>query len=164
MKSHKKQNKDLYIWLGVGLGVLLLVTLLVVIPNANRNYESSQPTNTTNHTEDTAKPTNTTTESKPESTKPNSTPEPEPTTQEPTTPTPTQTAPSSTPPQQTTTCYHEEAGRCWDDLEDEAYSAGAYDAMYGYYGATLDYPDDCDTLCRDILEDAYEEGWADASY
>ena len=164
-KSHKKLNQ--YLWLGVSLGVLLLIVLLIVIPNANRNHESSQPTNTTNQTEDTTKPTNTTgpepdsTESTPTS-ESESTHE-EPSTSDPTT-TPTTTTPSTTPPQQSNVCLHEEAGRCWDDLEDEAYSAGAYDHEYGYYGASLDYADDCDALCRDILEDAYDEGWSDARY
>ena len=53
---------------------------------------------------------------------------------------------------------------CNVDLEDEAYSAGIYDHEYGYYGASFDYDDDCDAACRDILEDAYDEGWYDAHY
>ena len=62
----------------------------------------------------------------------------------------------------TPTCYHEEAGRCWDDIENEAYSAGLYDKQFGYYGASFGYEDDCDAVCRDIIEDAYEEGWYDS--
>lgn len=58
-------------------------------------------------------------------------------------------------------CYHYESGRCWDDLELEMYSEGLYDRQYGYYGRSFDYPDDCNALCRDLLEDAYEEGWYD---
>lgn len=68
----------------------------------------------------------------------------------------TYTTPSTTP-----SCYHEEDGRCWDDLEDEAYSAGLYDSQFGYYGATLEYAEDCNALCREIIEDAYDEGYAD---
>ena len=76
------------------------------------------------------------------------------------------TAPSYTPTPQPVehSCYHEEAGVCWDDLENDAYSAGLYDREYGYHGASYDEPDNCDAVCRDILEDAYEEGWADGGY
>lgn len=75
----------------------------------------------------------------------------------------TSTTPSYTPTQQPVEhrCYHEEAGVCWDDLENDAYSAGLYDHEYDYYGASYSEPDNCDAICRDILEDAYEEGWAD---
>ncbi len=91
-------------------------------------------------------------------------------------PTPTeQTPPQSTPSQSTTTppttpaptnntapsCYHEEYGVCWDELEDDSYSAGLYDREYGHYGASVIYPDSCDSVCRDIIDDAYEEGWYD---
>ncbi|MBR3052152.1 hypothetical protein IKG60_00840 [Candidatus Saccharibacteria bacterium] len=61
-------------------------------------------------------------------------------------------------------CYHQENGVCLDDYEDEAYSAGLYDHSYGYYGTSLDYPDDCNAICQESLEDAYEEGWYDAGY
>lgn len=60
-----------------------------------------------------------------------------------------------------TTCRHYESGRCWDDLEDEAYSQGQYDKHYGRYGTSHYEPDDCDSLCQDILEDAYNEGYND---
>ena len=78
---------------------------------------------------------------------------------------PTSTAPSYTPVSQPVEhkCYHEEAGVCWDDLENDAYSAGLYDHEYDYYGASYSEPDNCDAICRDILEDAYEEGWADGA-
>ena len=59
-------------------------------------------------------------------------------------------------------CLHSVSGICLDDLEDEAYSAGLYDYEYGYYGASLDYPDDCGTSCQEALEDAYDEGWYDS--
>ena len=110
--------------------------------NASKNHAAKNATNDTN-------PANPTSGSNPEAdsrsdSKPNS-------------------APFKTPTSSSTThtCYHEEAGRCWDDLEDEFYSAGLYDHENGYYGASLDYGADCDTLCRDILEDAYDEGWYD---
>ena len=77
----------------------------------------------------------------------------QPTTTPPTTPAPTNnTAPS---------CYHEEYGICWDELEDNNYSAGLYDREYGRYGTSVIYPDSCDSVCRDIIDDAYEEGWYD---
>lgn len=67
-----------------------------------------------------------------------------------------------TQPSTTAICYHEEGGRCWDDIEDEAYSAGLYDGQFGYYGATLEYAEDCNALCREIIEDAYDEGYEDS--
>ena len=59
-------------------------------------------------------------------------------------------------------CLHYEAGRCWDDLEVEAYSTGLYDRQNGYYGASVYYDEDCDAICQDILDDAYDEGWYDS--
>ncbi|MBR2709637.1 hypothetical protein IKE72_00990 [Candidatus Saccharibacteria bacterium] len=61
-----------------------------------------------------------------------------------------------------TSCYHFSNGKCWDDMESEAYSMGLYDHMYGDYGTSLYYEDDCDRECQDLLEDAYDEGWYDA--
>lgn len=61
----------------------------------------------------------------------------------------------------TSACLHYEAGRCWDDLEMEAYSQGRYDKNYGWYGGSYYESDDCDSVCQDILLDAYEEGYAD---
>lgn len=58
-------------------------------------------------------------------------------------------------------CLHYEAGRCWDDLEEEAYARGRYDKHYGYYGGSYYESDDCDEVCRDILEDAYNQGYED---
>lgn len=76
-------------------------------------------------------------------------------------PTPTaQPSPSAT----SNTCLHSVSGVCLDDYEDEAYSSGRYDHSYGYYGTSLDYPDNCNTICQESLEDAYEEGWYDAGY
>ena len=43
----------------------------------------------------------------------------------------------------------------------DAYYYGTYDRQYGRYGASFDYDDDCDAVCQDILEDAYDEGWYD---
>lgn len=58
-------------------------------------------------------------------------------------------------------CVHHEAGRCWDDLEMEAYSQGQYDKHYGHYGGSYNEDDDCNAACRDILMDAYDEGYGD---
>jgi len=68
---------------------------------------------------------------------------------------------SSQPSPTTSACLHYEAGRCWDDLEMEAYSQGQYDKHYGYYGGSYYESDDCDQICQDILEDAYEGGYYD---
>ncbi len=140
-KNSKKLNKDFWLWFGGALLILILIISFLAIPYANNNSVPPTLTETTETTE-TPEPTQT----------PTPTPEPEPT------PTPTQTY---TKPSTNSSCYHEEAGRCWDDLEDEAYSAGQYDRLYGYYGATLEYADDCNALCREIIEDAYDEGWYD---
>lgn len=56
-------------------------------------------------------------------------------------------------------CLHYEAGRCWDDLEEAAYSQGQYDKIYGHYGASYYESDNCDYICQSILEDAYDEGY-----
>lgn len=65
----------------------------------------------------------------------------------------------SSPSSSSSTCLHYEAGRCWDDLEVEAYSQGQYDKYYGNYGDSYYESDECDQLCQDILEDAYEQGY-----
>lgn len=59
------------------------------------------------------------------------------------------------------TCLHYEAGRCWDDLELEAYDQGRYDKTYGTYGQGYYESGDCDSVCQSILEDAYDEGYYD---
>ena len=69
---------------------------------------------------------------------------------------------SEPPSTKSSSCLHYESGICLDDYEDEAYSYGLYDYSNGYYGASLDYPDDCNTICREALEDAYDEGWYDS--
>ena len=80
-------------------------------------------------------------------------------------PKPTETLKPSTnqsaPSNSSSTCHHYEAGRCWDNLEDEAYNQGQDDKYYGRYGASYYEIDDCDNLCKDILEDAYNEGYED---
>ena len=43
----------------------------------------------------------------------------------------------------------------------EAYSWGQYDKLYGYYGDSYYESDNCGQTCRDILEDAYDEGYSD---
>ena len=157
-----KQKRDFWIYLGIGLFVLFLISILAVnlnttkrandIPDNNNQtkettqFEKNQPTS--------AEPNKTDPPKEEDSTKENTMTESE---------VPSQPAAQEKPatPAPTPTCYHEEAGRCWDDLEDEAYSAGQYDRAYGYYGATLEYAENCDALCRDIIEDAYDEGWYD---
>lgn len=57
------------------------------------------------------------------------------------------------------TCQHYESGRCWDDLEMEAYSAGQYDKIYGGYSDSYYESGDCNAICRDILLDAYDKGY-----
>ncbi|MBQ9180724.1 hypothetical protein IJ135_01350 [Candidatus Saccharibacteria bacterium] len=71
------------------------------------------------------------------------------------------TTPVTTPTIIHNSCLHEEAGRCYDDMEDEMYSAGLYDAAYGWYGASFMPDNDCDDVCQDILEDVYAEGFYD---
>lgn len=58
-------------------------------------------------------------------------------------------------------CLHYEAGRCWDDLELEAYDQGRYDKIYGSYGQGYYESGDCDSVCQSILEEAYDEGYYD---
>lgn len=91
-----------------------------------------------------------------------------PATSVPETPTKTETAPVQTPsnsssstPSYGNVCIHYEHGRCWDDLEDEAYDAGRWDGSYGYYGDSYYEGDNCDDLCQSIMEDAYDEGYYD---
>ena len=71
------------------------------------------------------------------------------------------TSTSPVPYVKSSSCLHYEAGRCWDEYENEMYSSGLYDHNYGYYGGSFMPPDDCDQTCQDILEDAYEEGYYD---
>lgn len=173
-KNSKKLNKDFWLWLGGASLILVFIISFLAIPYANNRPELPTPAEATRPTTESeiTKPETIKSESEPETTettepsKPASTSAPAPASEPTSTPTSkpesasapaqTYTKPSTTP-----SCYHEEAGRCWDDLEDEAYSAGQYDRLYGYYGATLEYADDCDALCREIIEDAYDEGWYD---
>lgn len=66
---------------------------------------------------------------------------------------------SSKPNSPGSSCLHYEAGRCWDDLEEEAYSQGQYDKIYGHYGDSYYESDSCDYICQSILEDAYDKGY-----
>ena len=158
-KNSKKFNKDFWLWFGGASLILILIISFLAIPYANNSSEPPKPIETTKPTTESETTKSETTKSEPksettETTEPTPTSEPE--------PEPTQTpAQTYTTPSTTHSCYHEEAGRCWDDLDDEAYSAGQYDRQFGYYGATLEYTDDCDALCREIIEDAYDEGWYD---
>ena len=58
-------------------------------------------------------------------------------------------------------CLHYEAGRCWDDLEEEAYIQGQWDKLYGDYGDSYYESNNCDHVCQSILEDAYDRGYDD---
>ncbi len=80
-------------------------------------------------------------------------------TEKPTTQTPSNS--NSNTPSYGNVCVHYEYGRCWDNLEDEAYDAGRWDGSYGYYGDSYYESDNCDDLCQDIMEDAYDEGYYD---
>lgn len=55
-------------------------------------------------------------------------------------------------------CFHYEAGRCWDEIDDKAYDDGYFDGRYGSVGSGYNPPEDCTGLCLDIYEDAYYEG------
>lgn len=169
------EHKEFWYWFGASALVLLLIISFIVVPSFSNAPASTEPTHVTTKTEAhtvdgyTSQSNDNTEDEKTVETTNTVETEPAPTPQESTTPVLTpEPTPEPAPVQSPTTydatptCHHEEAGRCWDDLEDEAYSAGAYDHEYGYYGASLDYTDDCDALCRDILEDAYDEGWYDA--
>lgn len=68
---------------------------------------------------------------------------------------------SSRPNSASSTCSHYEAGRCWDSLEEEAYSQGQWDKLYGQYGDSYYESSGCDSICQSILEDAYDEGYGD---
>ncbi len=146
--------------------IILLAPILMVIHNhnsdsqSNTTEESSTQEKNFNNTEHDATPTEPTPATTPTESQPT------PTEQTPPQSAPSQptTAPHTTPaPSNDTTpsCYHEEYGICWDELEDNNYSAGLYDREYGRYGASVIYPDSCDSVCRDIIDDAYEEGWYD---
>ncbi|MBR3256356.1 hypothetical protein IKG10_01665 [Candidatus Saccharibacteria bacterium] len=162
-----KLKKDYSFWIWIGGAMLFLIAISVFVIISNINNKTSVPAST----ESTTQPNTSSTDSFVDtsandldsSNNSSSTPEPESLESresEPELPQKTEsqtyTTPSTTP-----SCYHEEDGRCWDDLEDEAYSAGLYDNQFGYYGATLEYAEDCNALCREIIEDAYDEGYAD---
>lgn len=67
--------------------------------------------------------------------------------------------PSSSSTNSGSHCYHYEAGYCWDDIENEAYSSGMWDKNYGYEGDSYAPPSGCTGVCEDIYEDAYYQGW-----
>lgn len=158
------QSKSDSVIIGAILIVMVIAIIITLIVYNNKPAEpetdlpaSSQETTTPSGTTNTkpSESSNTVNEKPQESTEsaPATTPEPTPAAA------PTQTP--SQPQSSTSHCYHYEAGRCWDDLENEMYSAGLYDREYGDYGTSLDYGANCDATCRDILEDAYDEGWYD---
>ena len=169
--TQKPRNKDAWVWY---LGAIVFVVVMFLFASSqvgtnkptgpSSNTTQSQPSQTTElkPSQPSEEPA-TTTQTKPvEATETQPTQTAEPVQTKPTTSMPTEPTPPSTTAPSANDCYHFESGCCWDDLEDEAYSAGIYDREYGYYGATLEYPDDCDAFCRDTLEDAYDEGWYDA--
>ena len=145
---------------------LLLAPIIAVLNNHDSNSNQSKPVDTPT-TQDSS-PTNHPVDSGHDKSSTEPTPASPTTPVEPDSPqsTPTQPAPtpSATPTPITPTCHHEEQGICWDELEDANYSAGLYDRENANYGATIDYPDSCDSVCRDIIDDAYEEGWYDGGY
>lgn len=147
---------------------MMLAPIFMVIHN---HYSGSQPeaTEESSTQEKSTKNTEyhtTPAEPEPAPTTTPAEPEPTPTEQAPPQSVPSQptTTPTTTPAPTNNTapsCYHEEYDICWDELEDNNYSAGLYDREYGHYGASVIYPDPCDSVCRDIIDDAYEEGWYD---
>lgn len=71
---------------------------------------------------------------------------------------------STTNPSSTTgsnVCVYYEAGRCWDDLENDAYDSGSWDSYFGHEGGGYNPPEGCTGICEDIYEDAYYEGFND---
>lgn len=165
-QKKKLANKEFWLWLGGALLMLIFIIAFLAIPFFDS--QSSPPTPSETTTEKPQKPESSRTPTKDEAIddfeapKANSEPQSE-SVSEPqpeSTPEPSRSQ-TYTTPSTASTCHHEESGRCWDDLEDEAYSAGQYDRQFGYYGATLEYADDCNALCREIIEDAYDEGWYD---
>ena len=148
--------------------IILLAPIFMVIHNHNSDSQSNTTDGSSTQENSTTNTDHNITPTEPEPT-PTTTPaetQPAPAEQTPsqsTLPQPTPT-PSTTPAPNNNTapsCYHEEYGVCWDELEDNNYSAGLYDREYGRYGASVIYPDSCDSVCRDIIDDAYEEGWYD---
>lgn len=156
------KKPDFWLWL-IGAVIVLIIIIFVTVGHTDSTPINS-PTNTPDITTtnepkqpDTVQPS--TADDVTESPANSSSVVPSPSASiEPSTPS---RAPSTVSTPDPNHCYHEEAGRCWDDIEDEVYSAGLYDHEYGYYGASLDFDADCDALCRDIMEDAYDEGWYD---
>jgi cytoskeletal protein RodZ len=168
MKQKSPNNTEMILELSIifVFFFILLAPIIAVFNNHDSNSNQSKPvdTPTTQDSSPTNRPVDSghdksSTEPTPASpTTPAESDSPQSTSAQPT-PTPS-TAPTPTTP----TCHHEEQGICWDELEDANYSAGLYDRENANYGATIDYPDSCDSVCRDIIDDAYEEGWYDGGY
>ena len=175
-----KLKKDYSFWIWIGGATLFLVAIIIFVAISNANNKAPIPTEPTTESTITDSASDNTSIDSPASTPTNNsnnsgnsnnsnnsstTPKsesPEPKKSKPESPQKTESQ-TYTTPSTTSSCYHEEDGRCWDDLEDEAYSAGLYDSQFGYYGATLEYAEDCNALCKEIIEDAYDEGYADGS-
>lgn len=64
------------------------------------------------------------------------------------------------------TCSHEEAGKCWDEVDEAGYEDGMYDGITGnfeesYFDSLPEEYGDCTGLCEEVYEDAYLEGYED---
>lgn len=158
-------NTGIYIELGVLALFFIIMLSPIFIVIHNHNSESRQPDVTNTPSTPEKGPASSTTNPEHHDTPTDPAPSTTPTEQTPTPePVPAQSTPTTPATPTAPSCHHEEQGICWDDIEDENYSAGLYDREYGHYGATIDYPDSCDQICRDIIDDAYDEGWYDGGY
>lgn len=159
----KRQPKNDNITLVVFLVVAAICAILTVWIFGQASSPDSNNTTTQTHKPSSNQGENTITKPNTpssENSKPTpSIPETPTQTEKPTTQTPSNS--NSSTPSYGNICIHYEYGRCWDDLEDEAYDAGRWDGSYGYYGDSYYESDDCDDLCQDIMEDAYDEGYYD---
>ena len=174
MKQSKPSSTSFYIEISILVLTLfiLLTPVFIIIKNQHSGTDSSSSTDSSStqentrpkNTEQNAKPTQPTEPTDSQTTPSEQSPSPTTSTEQPSTPTQPAPTPSAAPTPTTPTCHHEEQGVCWDELEDANYSAGLYDRENANYGATIDYPDSCDSVCRDIIDDAYEEGWYDGDY
>ena len=168
MKQKSPNNTEMILELSVIFVFFFILLAPIITILNNRDSDSSQSSPADAPTTQDSSPTNHPVDSGHDKSSTEPTPASPTTPVEPDSPqsTPAQPAPtpSVTPTPTTPTCHHEEQGICWDELEDANYSAGLYDRENANYGATIDYPDSCDSVCRDIIDDAYEEGWYDGGY
>ena len=59
------------------------------------------------------------------------------------------------PNRSSNTCDYYEYDRCWDDVIEKAYEDGYQDAYYGHHS----YYQECEGVCFDIYDEAYEKGY-----